>query len=99
MMQDLSSKSMTRVRANHRAQDIAESQALLLELGTNEPTLQQCFKIIESTCLSQGIYCSVDGTEVTSEFQKFLDQHYMPCLLYTSPSPRDLSTSRMPSSA
>ena len=24
---------------------------------------------------------------------------YAPCLLYTSPSPRDLSTSRMPSSA
>ena len=24
---------------------------------------------------------------------------WMPCLLYTSPSPRDLSTSRMPSSA
>ena len=26
-------------------------------------------------------------------------QHYSTCLLYTSPSPRDLSTSRMPSSA
>ena len=25
--------------------------------------------------------------------------HITPCLLYTSPSPRDLSTSRMPSSA
>ena len=25
--------------------------------------------------------------------------HSLPCLLYTSPSPRDLSTSRMPSSA
>ena len=25
--------------------------------------------------------------------------HGIPCLLYTSPSPRDLSTSRMPSSA
>ena len=25
--------------------------------------------------------------------------HYRDCLLYTSPSPRDLSTSRMPSSA
>ena len=25
--------------------------------------------------------------------------NYIPCLLYTSPSPRDLSTSRMPSSA
>lgn len=28
-----------------------------------------------------------------------LDQLYQDCLLYTSPSPRDLSTSRMPSSA
>ena len=27
-----------------------------------------------------------------------MDSH-QPCLLYTSPSPRDLSTSRMPSSA
>ena len=27
------------------------------------------------------------------------DRHIMACLLYTSPSPRDLSTSRMPSSA
>ena len=26
-------------------------------------------------------------------------KHYFHCLLYTSPSPRDLSTSRMPSSA
>ena len=26
-------------------------------------------------------------------------RHLEPCLLYTSPSPRDLSTSRMPSSA
>ena len=25
--------------------------------------------------------------------------YFLPCLLYTSPSPRDLSTSRMPSSA
>ena len=27
------------------------------------------------------------------------DAEYLSCLLYTSPSPRDLSTSRMPSSA
>ena len=31
-------------------------------------------------------------------FWKQID-HVEPCLLYTSPSPRDLSTSRMPSSA
>ena len=29
----------------------------------------------------------------------FLNAEYRLCLLYTSPSPRDLSTSRMPSSA
>ena len=34
-----------------------------------------------------------DGAERT------LDLQYYACLLYTSPSPRDLSTSRMPSSA
>ena len=33
-----------------------------------------------------------DGTSSLSEFLNY-------CLLYTSPSPRDLSTSRMPSSA
>jgi hypothetical protein len=76
-MQELSYKGLMRVRANHRAQDIAESQALLLELGTSEPTLQQCFKIIESTCLSQGIYCSVDGAECTPEFQRHLDYYYI----------------------
>ena len=28
-----------------------------------------------------------------------MNKHFINCLLYTSPSPRDLSTSRMPSSA
>ena len=30
---------------------------------------------------------------------EYLERYYAACLLYTSPSPRDLSTSRMPSSA
>ena len=39
--------------------------------------------------IKQGVYeCMVDGIDP-----------YDCCLLYTSPSPRDLSTSRMPSSA
>ena len=33
------------------------------------------------------------------EINFFNDHIIYPCLLYTSPSPRDLSTSRMPSSA
>ena len=36
--------------------------------------------------------------EVDAMFEKILDE-FGSCLLYTSPSPRDLSTSRMPSSA
>ena len=36
---------------------------------------------------------------VDSKMHKFYNADYIICLLYTSPSPRDLSTSRMPSSA
>ena len=42
------------------------------------------------------------GDEMDWHSISFHDSHpglYSPCLLYTSPSPRDLSTSRMPSSA
>jgi hypothetical protein len=73
-------QSLTRARHNHRAHDLAESQALLLELGCYEPTLQQCFKIIESTCISQGIYCSINGSECSREFQRHIDMHYTPFL-------------------
>ena len=34
-----------------------------------------------------------------NKLDKKIDNLYVSCLLYTSPSPRDLSTSRMPSSA
>ena len=79
-MQQMSYQGLSRIRQNHRAQDILESQALLLELGTSEPTLQQCFKIIESTCLSQGIFCSINGKECSPQFQRHLDLHYSPFL-------------------
>ena len=76
----MSYQGLSRIRQNHRAQDLMESQALLLELGTSEPTLQQCFKIIESTCLSQGIFCSINGRECSAQFQRHLDMHYTPFL-------------------
>lgn len=80
MLQDVSYNSMMKVRQSHRQQDLAESQALLLELGTSEPTLQQCFKIIESTCLSQGIFCRIKGVECTKKFQTHIDGYYSPFL-------------------
>ena len=69
---------MMRYRQNSRLRDIAESQNLLLELVTSEPTILQCFRIVESTCLSQGIFCRIQGKEVSESFQRFLNDHYMP---------------------
>ena len=37
--------------------------------------------------------------ETPKRVVKSYEEFYQGCLLYTSPSPRDLSTSRMPSSA
>jgi len=70
--------NMARARQSSRMRDIAESQLLLLELSTSEPMVTQCFKIIESTCLSQGLFCRVGKEEASKEFQFFLDEHYVP---------------------
>ena len=49
--------------------------------------------------------CSVPGEEgksfdvLFSEIESLIYSSFNPCLLYTSPSPRDLDLSRMPSSA
>ena len=48
----------------------------------------------------RGAYVSKDVALVEKAQQKgILEKFFNACLLYTSPSPRDLSTSRMPSSA
>ena len=49
-----------------------------------------CHGIPDDTVLKEGDIVNVDITTVVDGWH---------CLLYTSPSPRDLSTSRMPSSA
>ena len=59
---------------------------------------------IESVMKLDSVKCQFDGKEVKKkELEKFFESHCLNelkiCLLYTSPSPRDLSTSRMPSSA
>ena len=47
-------------------------------------------------------FASEHGGKVYETLKEMIsdpDVHALSCLLYTSPSPRDLSTSRMPSSA
>ena len=62
-------------------------------------------RTVQATTLAQGTGCVVvlkgAGTVVTDGAKVYINQSGNPgiCLLYTSPSPRDLSTSRMPSSA
>ena len=44
-------------------------------------------------------YLSVWKQIYNPEFKVFESEHFKNCLLYTSPSPRDSTSSRMPSSA
>ena len=59
----------------------------------NEETQTLFMEAIEEP-LSQGDYAT--ASEICADDRRAMCQF---CLLYTSPSPRDLSTSRMPSSA
>ena len=45
------------------------------------------------------VYAFNDRKDKKGDFRRLWIQRINACLLYTSPSPRDLSTSRMPSSA
>ena len=56
---------------------------------------------VKETKLNAGIYNVLEGSSQVLWECEWLGgaRHDGSCLLYTSPSPRDLSTSRMPSSA
>lgn len=68
-------------RQRQRAMDLSESYYLLLELCCCEPVIQQCFSIIENTCLAQGIAMSGgEGQPAKGPFKQFLEKHYVPFL-------------------
>ena len=71
-------RDLARARTGMRLRDLAESKHLLWELVTHEPTVLQCFNIIESTCLAQGLLCQIDGERCGEDFQRFLTRHYLP---------------------
>ena len=61
-----------------------------------EQIIQQIEVLVEEL---GGTMCHLTKCTYTGRQSKILQIEYNVCLLYTSPSPRDLSTSRMPSSA
>ena len=70
-----------------------------------DPLSEQRTKFVQRECFS-GVLLPLFWKMLNSNTRKgfeqmnqSLKQHIESCLLYTSPSPRDLSTSRMPSSA
>jgi len=79
------SREMAKARGSMRLRDISESKLLLWELVTHEPTVLQCFSIVEATCMAQGLFCKIDGERCGEDFQKFLDRHYIPFCRQVSP--------------
>lgn len=65
-------------RTRSRNLDISESYYLLLELCCCEPTIQQCFNVIENVCLAHGV--SMVNQMPHKDFQHHLDHHWVPFL-------------------
>ena len=79
----------------------AISQALLERSGEILAANREDIALAENAGLSKAM---IERLTLTQErlagiARAILKVRDLPCLLYTSPSPRDLSTSRMPSSA
>ena len=56
-------------------------------------------RTVKETLIRAGVFAFRDRRVKKRTYRKLWITRINACLLYTSPSPRDLSTSRMPSSA
>ena len=78
-----------------RAFELMSTAKSLTELY--EANVDVCSKYVHATSRGHEAIQIACGLQLKP--QDFVFPYYRDCLLYTSPSPRDLSTSRMPSSA
>ena len=67
-----------RIRMAMQSMHFDQSRQLLLELCTLDPTVQHCFRIIESMCLSQGIDVAVSGKPATARFKDHIVRQWFP---------------------
>ena len=68
-------------------------------IGITKHATEMLGDIVFTELPEKGSNVEKDGTAGVVESTKAASDVYTPCLLYTSPSPRDPKTSRMPSSA
>ena len=66
-------------------------------IGIDLGTTNSCVAIMEGA--NAKVVENSEGARTTPSIVGFTDDERLVCLLYTSPSPRDISGSRMPSSA
>ena len=81
------------------AADIARLAVGDLQTANREHTYSVSGYMSQADRVEGAPYGTRGGTSVVHNFPADGDYSFTICLLYTSPSPRDLSTSRMPSSA
>lgn len=69
-MQKTFCQAEVEARRRSREFDISESHYLLMEMVTQEPVLQYCFKAIQGTCLSQGVMLQKKGAHDQAKTHK-----------------------------
>ena len=78
----------------------AQIDRFMLKVVVDYPNLEEEQKIMNmNLSTSKDIIKPVVTTKQITSAQEIVNDVYMDCLLYTSPSPRDATLSRMPSSA
>ena len=81
--------------------DISDYDPVLFQSLNKELDRQQNqIELIASENIVSKSVLQAQGSVLTNKYAEgYFGKRYYGCLLYTSPSPRDLSTTRMPSSA
>ena len=73
---------------------------LATAIESEQKRQEEHIELIASENYTSSEVMEIQGSVLTNKYAEgYPGRRYYGCLLYTSPSPRDLSTSRMPSSA
>ena len=92
------------VKIHERGHEIADhtfSHVSSNDVSTDEylADIEKNQKTLEALGLPRSQHFAYPLGHVSPALKRQISERFFTCLLYTSPSPRDLSTSRMPSSA